>query len=385
MKKILALIGTLAVLAVATPATAQVTAPVNTLQYDTQPGAATLSAACSAPASGCAAGQAVVVSTQGQQSVVFQVVDTSFNASVNVYVGNDYTGVGTGTWVQAYYKVDSLGAPGSLTNSATAWNDSSTHRVTVFIPSGARFAMLAATVVTGGTAIATPWALAMADQYLPFMFVPSGGSTAPVGSIPLYAQRPDGSFLPFFADQGQRLISGNSNRAGYHTLLTATVPTAAASLVAIEADSSNKLRLRYIKVCLGVGALQTTAGERQLVLFRTTAASSGGSTQTPTIYDPADSAFGGVARYNSSAVTTTPAIGSVTVANDLGWTGTFAFTTAATTTTPQCSEKYFDTGQQKPITVAAGVANGLAIGDLTGGAGGAGVYNVDLGWSVEAN
>jgi len=182
------------------------------------------------------------------------------------------------------------------------------------------------------------------------------------------------------ADPDGRGITGNSDRPGYHLNVSPTIPTAAGSLAAVEADGTNKLRLRYIKICLGVGALQTTATERELLLFKTTAASSGGSTATPVLYDPVDIAYAGIAR--SGALTTTPA--APTVANAI-WSATFAFTTASTSTTPQCAEKYFDTGQMKGPTVNSAVANGFAIYDLSGGAGGAGVYNIDLAWTTEAN
>jgi len=103
--------------------------------------------------------------------------------------------------------------------------------------------------------------------------VPTAAMTGTANvSIESSATAPAPAMDPF-----ARPISGNSNRATYHTTLSITVPTAAASLAAIESDGTNKTRLRYIKVCLGTGALQTTAGARNLVVFRTTAASSGGA------------------------------------------------------------------------------------------------------------
>jgi hypothetical protein len=179
---------------------------------------------------------------------------------------------------------------------------------------------------------------------------------------------------------GGRLVADNSPRLSYDLTNTITVPTSAQSLAAIEADANNKLRLRYIKICLTSG-LQTTAGERQIGLFRSTAASSGGSAVTPSVLDAGDAAFGGVARTGS--ITTTPAVGSVTQALLL-WSGTIFMPAAATTAVP-CIEKHFDLGGVKAPSAAAGVANGLAIADLTGGAGGTGNYVVDMHFSAEPN
>lgn len=183
-------------------------------------------------------------------------------------------------------------------------------------------------------------------------------------------------------DQNGRDIIGNSNRLSYSTSLLVTVPTSAAALAAVEADGTNKVRLRYLKVCLTTG-LQTTAGERQLILYRTTAASSGGSTATPIIMDSStDAAFGGILR--NGGITTTPTGGSVTVANSV-WSGTIFLQAAASTATP-CIEKHFDLGQEKaPTTAAATVASGFGLADLTGGAGGSGNYAIDLEWTAEPN
>lgn len=185
-----------------------------------------------------------------------------------------------------------------------------------------------------------------------------------------------------YGDANGRDIIGNSNRVSYSTSFTVTVPTSAGALATIEADGTNKLRLRYMKVCLTTG-IQTAGGERQLILYRTTVASSGGSSVTPTILDSsADPAFGGVLR--TGGITTTPTGGSVTVANSL-WSGVIFMPGAVTTAVP-CIEKHFDLGQLKaPTTAAATTASGLAIADLTGGSGGTGNYAIDLEWTAEPN
>lgn len=73
----------------------------------------------------------------------------------------------------------------------------------------------------------------------------------------------------------------------------------------------------------------------------------------------------------------------MTVANAL-WSATLLLPAAATSD-GACVEKYFDLNQGKQPLAAAAVANGLALADLTGGAGGTGAYVVDLDWSTELN
>lgn len=172
----------------------------------------------------------------------------------------------------------------------------------------------------------------------------------------------------------------NSQNVSYSITHSITIPTSAASIAAVEADGTNRLYLRHLKICLGPGALQTTAGAHTLVLFKTTAASSGGSTVTPNPMDAADGAFGGIAR--NGAITTTPA--SPTAANGLqSWTLNIP---AAATGAGSCTNDVWfgdQHGQMKPPTVAKGVANGLAIADLTGGAGGAGLYIIQEDFTTE--
>jgi hypothetical protein len=178
--------------------------------------------------------------------------------------------------------------------------------------------------------------------------------------------------------------SQNSQNVSYAALNAETVPTAAAALQAVEADGTNRLYLRHLKVCLSPTAVQTTAGLRTLVLYKTTAASASGSTFSPIAMDSADGAFAGVAR--TGALTTTPAIGSVTVplsiAHGIVGIGAAVGTNLVTNT---CWEQYFgdQQGQMKPPTVAKAIANGLAIGDLTGGAGGTGAYNIEMDVTAE--
>lgn len=181
-------------------------------------------------------------------------------------------------------------------------------------------------------------------------------------------------------DPAGRPVSGNSTRASYDASVAITLPTSAGSLMAVESSSSNVTRLRRLRICNATG-VQTTAGYRTLALFRTTAASSGGSTQTPVAQDPADAAFGGVVR--AGAITTTPASPSL-VANAL-WSGVIWVPTAVGQLNVPCIEIPADIIQGKAPEAASGTANGLGLADLTGGAGGSGTYVVDLTFTSEAN
>lgn len=187
--------------------------------------------------------------------------------------------------------------------------------------------------------------------------------------------------MMWLADGSNRLITGNSDRPTFGVTTTVTVPTAAQSLFAVEASATTRVRLRSLKICLTSG-LQTTAGERHLILAHTTAASTGGSALTPILYDKTnDSAFGGIAR--SGSITTTPAVGSLAVANSL-WSEVIFMPAAATTAVP-CVTRNFDVGHARAPSVAVGVANGLALADLTGGSGGTGSYAIDAVFTEESN
>jgi hypothetical protein len=191
-----------------------------------------------------------------------------------------------------------------------------------------------------------------------------------------------GKVRKVLTDASGRAIAGNVDRTSYTVATAEAIGATAKALGAIEADGTSVLRLRYIKICLDSTALQTAAGNRTLVLYPTTAASASGSTVTPVPLQSGDAAFAGVAR--TGALTTTTAIGSVTAANALWQTNIFM--PAAATTATACVEKYFGTGDGvKPPTTSSAVTSGLALGDLTGGAGGTGNYLITMTFAVEPN
>jgi hypothetical protein len=192
--------------------------------------------------------------------------------------------------------------------------------------------------------------------------------------------------LPLLSDSQQRIVSGASSGVSYNYTTLVPVPGSAGSLAAVEADGTNRLYLRRLTVCLDGGGIQGTAGPRKLVVFPTTAASSGGATtQIPVKIDAANAAYGGLSRFNSSGViTTTPAIGSVAEAQALDEFSLFLSTASTALNPNMCADRKYDgTSGLQPIAVPKAVANGIAVGDLSGGAGNGGNYVITMQFSTE--
>lgn len=229
---------------------------------------------------------------------------------------------------------------------------------------------------------ASPVAHALPSQFASVGPTPAGTASA---TYPVQTGGVDsaGKVRKLLTDGSGRGVVGNVDRATYNYSTFETVPTAAQAIGALEADGTNKVRLRYIKICTSVGALQTTAGNRQLVLYATTAASASGSASAvPNPVDPADAAFAGVAR--TGALTTTPAVGSVAAAQAIWETNIFM--PAAATTAGTCVEKAWGTSEGiKPPTTGIAITSGLALADLTGGTGGTGSYTISMTFTNEPN
>jgi hypothetical protein len=222
--------------------------------------------------------------------------------------------------------------------------------------------------------------IAMAAAYTNVR-VSASSYTSGTATVILETAAPGMLPLLWLSDASNRLLSGNSDRPTYGVTANVTVGTGANSFFAVESSASTRVHLRSIKICL-LDGLQTTAGEREILLFHTTAAATGGTAKTPILYDKTnDSAFGGTVRVGG--ITTTPAGGSVALTAGL-WSEV-VFMPAAATTAVQCVRKDFDIGQGRAPTTATGTANGLALADLTGGSGGTGNYSVDAVFSEEAN
>lgn len=329
MRKLLLAAVLLCAALVSTPAIAQVVAPVPIYLSDRNAsGAITTNGLCASTGAVTVASGCVVLSSPGTSTV-------------------QVTATGTFTGPLAF---QCLGADG-LTWSSAAGSVQSTSTV-------------------------GSWSLSYAGCTA-MRVVPTGAMT---GSAAVFMESSATSPAPALDPMG-RAIVGNSTRATYSTSQAITIPTAAASLLAIESDAANKVRLRYLKVCLGPAALQTAAGVRQLFLFRSTAASSGGSTSVPLAMESSDVAFAGILR--SGAITTTPA--APTQAVNAIWTGTISIGAAGPSAIVCTETKQFDLAGIKAPTALAGVANGLGLFDVTGGAGGAGTYVVDAEWTTESN
>lgn len=188
--------------------------------------------------------------------------------------------------------------------------------------------------------------------------------------------------LPILTDSQQRPVMGASSGVSYNMSNAEAVGSSAKALAAVEADGTNRLYLRQLTICLDPTALQTTAGPRTIVVYPTTAASASGSTATPIALDAASAAFGGIAR--TGALTTTPAIGSVTTATALDAFSIFMPAAATALVPGLCVDRVYDgTRGLQPLAVAKGVANGFAVGDLTGGSGAAGNYTISMKFSAE--
>ena len=189
------------------------------------------------------------------------------------------------------------------------------------------------------------------------------------------------SALPANAtDPSGALLVGRPTRVSYGASLTIAAGTAAAAQAAVEADGTNILYLRKVKIC-GLTASQTTAATRQFVIYPTTAASIGGSTVTPVPLDGRDGAFGGVVRL--TALVSTPAIGSVTTATAI-YSLTLLVSAAATTESCVETPDFGSLGLKVPASASKAISKGFAVGDLSGGSGGTGNIQVDILFDVEA-
>jgi len=138
-----------------------------------------------------------------------------------------------------------------------------------------------------------------------------------------------------------------SYNAAINNISGATGP---AHVIQIMAGATNKLRIRHIRLKLTTA---TAAGMLRIGVKRLTTAGTGGGVVTPTQLDPADAAPGG------TAMTLPTVLG--TVAGDYFWIASFSTAVAA----PQIhAEQVWPPVSQphvKPLVIAAGVANGIAL------------------------
>jgi hypothetical protein len=154
---------------------------------------------------------------------------------------------------------------------------------------------------------------------------------------------------------------GEQHLPTYSVVGAPSTATANSHLVQIMAGASNRVRIRRIEYYLNT--LATTAAFGVVSLFRLTTAGTGGGAVTPSAFDPADSGSGATAM-------TLPTVKGTEGAQI--WTGAAYFMQTAGASTPLVQPILvwdFDRLHSKPITIAAGTTNGVAIKQETAIAG----------------
>ena len=159
--------------------------------------------------------------------------------------------------------------------------------------------------------------------------------------------------------QDQGIVIGEQYLPHYTvaTVTAVSLATANDHICQLMAGSSLRLRVRRIEVTQ-VG-LATTAGIDQWAIYRLTTAGTGGTAITPQLFDPADSAAGATAMTLPTAKGTEGA---------LLWAGSAAATQTVTATPTMLRHLLLfeaDGLRVKPIHVAAGTSNGIALKHIT--------------------
>jgi hypothetical protein len=154
------------------------------------------------------------------------------------------------------------------------------------------------------------------------------------------------------------VIAGEQYLASY--ILTAQavgLGTANAHLIQVMAGASLRVRIRRIEVWQRV--LATAAGFKEMQLTRLTTAGTGGAGVTANPLDPADAAAGFSCQITPTVKGTELGI--------LAWANPyFVQTAAASLSFPQPLFVWdFDRPRSKPLILAAGTANGIALKVIT--------------------
>ena len=151
--------------------------------------------------------------------------------------------------------------------------------------------------------------------------------------------------------QDEIILQGEHNLPTYVIPFGASVATGNDHLLQIMAGSSLNVRIR--EIYLSQDTLATTANRDSIQVIRLTTAGTGGSAITPQKHDPADAASGATAQ---------------TLPSTKGTEGTtliqFLLPMAQTAPFPGLVYQWQHTAFQKPLMIAAGTANGLAIKSL---------------------
>lgn len=144
-------------------------------------------------------------------------------------------------------------------------------------------------------------------------------------------------------------------------------PTASAGGHALQimAGSSLKVRIRSIRI---LSSAATAAGSFRLGMKRLTSAGTGGAALVPVPLDPSDSACGATVMVNPTS--------AGTVSGEYMWLPTIQTTAAA----PQPGQEqiWYQKPNQKPLIIAAGTANGIALVIVNLVAGGSFQFSIEF-------
>ena len=172
------------------------------------------------------------------------------------------------------------------------------------------------------------------------------------------------------------VLLGDSYLASYNIVPLAGLSTATANshLIQIMAGASLKVRIRRIEIMQTTAV--TTAGLVQMVLLRLTTAGTGGTVVTPSPLDPGDAASGMTAM-------TLPTVKGAEAAF-IAYAAPYMIQTigASSTLANPIVVLDFDRLHTKPLIIAAGAANGVALKILSAAA--AGTVEITV-WADESN
>lgn len=174
--------------------------------------------------------------------------------------------------------------------------------------------------------------------------------------------------------QDEVVLLGENYLASYMIPANPATTTANSHLLQVMAGASLKVRIRLIMIWQELMA--TTVNLMDTRLYRLTTAGTGGGVVGPTPFDPAESAAG------ATAMTLPTVKGSEGVL--LALANPYMMQTLAVSA-PQLGPIVvwdFDRLRSKPLIIAAGAANGIAIKNVDAVAGGSVFINV---WFDESN
>lgn len=176
----------------------------------------------------------------------------------------------------------------------------------------------------------------------------------------------------------EAVILGEQYLASYmatpNTLGGVTTATANSHLFQIMAGSSLKVRIRRIE--LMQLAMATTVLMMETRLYRLSTAGTGGTAHTPAPLDPSDSASGATCMTLPTAKGTEGSI--------VAWGAPYMMQTltASAERDQPIAVWDFDRPRSKPLIIAAGTANGIAVKNVTAVAAATILFNV---WFDESN